>query len=98
MRSILAALRTVIERAKTAIADEMIEPQTPAVPRAGDTIRLGKVAMACDFDVILNPSASAQLPAASAALDLVDRLEDQMTVYRPRSELSIVQSVSLSAA
>lgn len=86
------ALRDEIDRAGTELADEIREPESPRVPRARDTIRLGKVAMACDFDVILNPSVSPPLAAASAALDLVDRLEDQMTVYRPHSELSLINA------
>lgn len=86
------ALRAEIERAGAAIADGLTESSQPAIPQAGDTIRLGKTAMACDFDVILNPSASPPLPAASEALDLVDALEDQMTVYRPHSELSVINA------
>jgi len=86
------ALRAEIERTGAAIADGLCETSERAIPRGGDTIRLGKTAMACDFDVILNPSDSPQLPAASDALDLVDRLEDQMTVYRPHSELSIINT------
>jgi len=44
--------------------------------------------MACRFDVILNPGAGDQISVASSALDLVGALEDQMSVYRPASELS----------
>lgn len=86
------ALRGEIERAGTALADHIARADALPVPRAGDTIRLGKPAMACDFDVILNPEAGSLLSAASAALDLVDRLEDQMTVYRPHSELSRINA------
>jgi thiamine biosynthesis lipoprotein len=45
--------------------------------------------MACDFDVVMNPDpTSDQLDAASAALDLVHELEQQLSVYRSDSELS----------
>ncbi len=45
--------------------------------------------MACEFEVLLNAgqySDGAQM--AVAALDLVEQLEDQMTVFRPQSEIS----------
>ncbi len=50
---------------------------------------LRTTAMACDFDVMLNPSNSAdQIDAASCALDLVHELEQQLSVYRTDSTLS----------
>src|SRR5271166_3133985 len=52
-------------------------------------LRIGRRAMACEFEVLLNAaqySDSAQM--AVAALDLVEQLEDQMTVFRPQSEIS----------
>jgi thiamine biosynthesis lipoprotein len=51
--------------------------------------RVGRRAMACQFEVALN---TGQYPhgaaAAVATLDIVDRLEQQMTVYRDDSEIS----------
>ena len=45
--------------------------------------------MACDFEVLLNAGQYPQGPeAALAALDLVDELEAQLTVYRDDSEVS----------
>ncbi len=45
--------------------------------------------MACEFEVLLNAGQYADAPElAVAALDLVEQLEDQMTVYRPHSEVS----------
>lgn len=44
--------------------------------------------MACRFVVLLNPSDRRLTHAAGEALDEVDRLEDQMTVYRDDSELA----------
>ena len=76
------------------------EPAPSASPDAGKAdpaacaadsylIQVGRPAMACQFEVMLN---AGQHPAATevalAALDLVDRLEDQLTVYRPHSEVS----------
>jgi thiamine biosynthesis lipoprotein len=77
-----------------AIRDEIAEaavdatfPEQPLLA-VGDTVRLGSPAMASDFEVILNPGPASRLEAASAALQVVDRLEDQMSVYRFHSELS----------
>ncbi|MSR57172.1 MAG: FAD:protein FMN transferase [Planctomycetaceae bacterium] len=58
------------------------------LPLAANTVRLGKTAMASDFEVILNAGAAGLLSAASEAVDLIDQLEDQMSVYRPHSALS----------
>jgi thiamine biosynthesis lipoprotein len=52
-------------------------------------LRFGRRAMACEFEVIVN---AGQYPEAAdhalAALDLVDELESQLTVYRDTSEIS----------
>ncbi len=56
-------------------------------------LRIGRRAMACEFEVLLNAgqySDGAQL--AVSALDLVEQLEDQMTVFRPHSEVSRLNS------
>jgi len=54
-------------------------------------VRIGRRAMACQFQVFFNAGQYTQgCPAALAALDLVERLEAQMTVYRAESELSAI--------
>ncbi len=63
----------------------------------GDTVHLGQPAMASDFEVILNPGPAARLESASAALDLVDQLESQMSVYRFSSELSRLNARAIQA-
>ncbi|MCU0961877.1 MAG: FAD:protein FMN transferase [Pirellulaceae bacterium] len=57
---------------------------------AGDyLLRFGRRAMACDFQVFLRAEQRfGAVEAATEALDLIDRLEDQLTVYRPHSEIS----------
>ena len=97
------AIQTEIERAASLRGDEVLaardaDSATQAIPAGGDTVRLGKVAMACDFDVILNPGPVSRLEAASAALDLVDQLEDQMSVYRPHTELSRLNRLAAGEA
>lgn len=55
---------------------------------AGYLVRIGRRAMACEFEVLLN---AGEYPDgaehALAALDLVDELESQLTVYRESSEV-----------
>ena len=59
------------------------------IPSRGPTLLLRTTAMACDFDVMLNPNEPpVQLDSASGALDLVHEIEQQLTAYRPDSTLS----------
>jgi thiamine biosynthesis lipoprotein len=44
--------------------------------------------MACRFEIVLPATCPRPLEAAAAALDEIDQLEDQMTVYRNTSEVS----------
>ncbi len=56
-------------------------------------------AMACEFQISLNAGQHSFGPeAAVEALDLIDRLEDQMTVYRPHSEISQINRGAAHAA
>src|SRR5262249_38146341 len=47
-------------------------------------------AMACRFEVTLSDEDARFLPAARAALDEVDRIEDALTVFRETSEVAHV--------
>lgn len=59
-----------------------------AGPRGHYLLQIGRPAMACDFDIFMNAGQHAGgTEAALAALDLVDQLEAQMTVYRETSEV-----------
>ncbi len=69
------------------VAASQIAAQEPA----GDTLlmNVGRSAMACEFEVLLNQYQYRQgVDLAVEALDLVERLEDLLSIYRPRSELS----------
>ncbi len=56
---------------------------------AGNLLRLGRRAMACQFEAFVNAKQNPQAAeAAVAALDLIDQLEAQLTVYRDTSEIS----------
>jgi FAD:protein FMN transferase len=54
-------------------------------------LQVGRRAMACDFHVYLNAGQhGGAVEAASQALDLVEQLEAQLTVFRPESEVSVI--------
>jgi len=51
-------------------------------------LKIGRTAMACQFEVFLRPEDRNHAAAVHEALDEIDALEDQMSVYREWSELS----------
>lgn len=71
-------------------ADVVVDPGRQPFVALGATVRLSVPAMVSDFEVILNPGPASRLEAASAALELVEQLENQMSVYRFHSELSLL--------
>ncbi|HXT58988.1 MAG TPA: FAD:protein FMN transferase [Pirellulales bacterium] len=84
-QSALDALADAAER----IAPAAGEP-TPQRAPADEAylLQLGRQAMACQFEAILNAGQYAHAnETVMAALDLVDRLEEQLTVYRETSEI-----------
>ncbi len=70
--------------------------RTPAPPRSGYYIKLGRAAMACQFEVILRPQDRRFIPAVVEALDEVELLERQMSVYREDSEVSRINRTAAS--
>lgn len=82
------ALRDQLEQA-AAQAGEALSHELRPAPGSGPTVRLVTRAMATEFSVVLNtgPNSAVETWFASDALDLIQRLEDQMTVYRADSEL-----------
>jgi thiamine biosynthesis lipoprotein len=70
-------------------------PRGSEPPEEGHWIRVHRRAMACRFEVTLSDEDARHVPAARAALDEVDRIEDVLTVFRDTSE---VASVNRSAA
>jgi FAD:protein FMN transferase len=62
---------------------------------AGYLLRFGRRAMACEFEILLNAGQYAIGPeTALAALDLVDELESQLTVFRDDSEVSRINQAA----
>ncbi len=80
--------RRVVEAAGELLADRITEQKR--VPLAGDTIRLETSAMACAWNVIMNPGPVEQVMRASDAFEVVHDVESLLTVYRAESELSQV--------
>jgi thiamine biosynthesis lipoprotein len=66
------------------IAGDAIEPVEPA----GALVCATRRAMACQFEVVLPATMPGAVNAATAALDVIDRLEEQLTVYADSSEVS----------
>jgi thiamine biosynthesis lipoprotein len=81
--------RRVVEAAGEVLADRLIE-EAKRVPLAGDTIRLETQAMACAWNIIMNPGPVEQVRKASDAFEVVHDVETLLTVYRAESEISQV--------
>jgi FAD:protein FMN transferase len=64
--------------------------QPAAATPEGYWLHLGRPAMACRFEVTLPSELQRHLDAAQAALDAVDRLEEQLSIFRESSELSFI--------
>ncbi len=62
--------------------------ETPQAPSDYSLLRFARDAMATTFEIAVPFGTPAALPAAQAALDEIDRLEAQLTVYRDTSEVS----------
>ncbi len=68
----------------------VLDPFAPAPPPPANLalLRVSRRAMATTFEVAIPYGTPNALAAAEAALDLIDQLEEQMTVYRDSSEVS----------
>ena len=71
------------------ILPDILEPEhVPAPPPDLALLRASRRAMATLFEIIFPFGLPQATQAAEAALDLIDDLEDQLTVYRAHSEVS----------
>ncbi|MDX1964993.1 MAG: FAD:protein FMN transferase [Pirellulales bacterium] len=82
-----------------AAAREMLDRQFPHSPlttvKTEYLLSYTRRAMACDFSVWLPADASAEATtAALAALDLVENLEAQLTIYQSTSEISRINELA----
>jgi thiamine biosynthesis lipoprotein len=64
----------------------------------GFWLHLGRPAMACRFEITVPSELEEHLDAAHAALESVDRLEDQLTIFRDSSELAQINRQAAAAA
>ncbi|MGH9387522.1 MAG: FAD:protein FMN transferase [Vicinamibacterales bacterium] len=64
--------------------------RTPAnvIDTAGQWLRVQRRAMACSFEITLDQADAQWLPHAQAALNQIDALEAQLTVFRDTSAIS----------
>jgi thiamine biosynthesis lipoprotein ApbE len=69
----------------------------PNPERTDFWIRVHRPAMACRFEITLPDGAASDIPAAHAALDAVDAIEDALSVYRESSEVSAVSRAASPA-
>ena len=74
-------------------------PSDPARPLAPDRswIKIQRRAMACRFEITLDSRDASAVPAAHAALDLVDAIEAQLTVFRDTSALVYINRNAAAA-
>jgi thiamine biosynthesis lipoprotein len=70
----------------------------PPAPQEFALLRFSRRAMATTFEVLLPFGTPAALEAAEAALDEIDRLEAQLTVYRDSSEVTRLNRAAPYAA
>jgi thiamine biosynthesis lipoprotein len=71
---------------------ELLYQDDPAPPAGYALLRVARRAMATTFEIALPYGTPDAIPAADAALDLIDDLEDQLTVYRDHSEVSCLNA------
>ena len=90
------AIQSEWERAQNKLADQIVAARV--APSRGPTLLLRAVAMACDFDVMLNPDGPAfQVEAASESLELVQQLERLLSVYRDDAHLATINRTAADA-
>ncbi len=77
------------------VEDAESSKTTAANRKATYLVQVARDAMACEFQVLLNAGQhEAGVEAALEALDLVESIEDQLTVYRAHSEVSRVNQTA----
>jgi thiamine biosynthesis lipoprotein len=72
----------------TGPATSFLRDDAPSAPPQVPLLRAARQAMATLFEVLLPAGVPRAAEAAGAALDLIDELEDQLTVFRDHSEVS----------
>ncbi|HKE60615.1 MAG TPA: FAD:protein FMN transferase [Pyrinomonadaceae bacterium] len=70
----------------------LVRQRTP--PTEDCWLHVNRTAMACRFEVTLPATEETGVVVATEALDEIDRLEAQLTVFRPGSEVSFINRVA----
>ena len=73
-------------------------PPEPERPADYNLLRVSRRAMATTFEIAIPYGRPDALEAATDALDLIDDLEDQLTVYRDASEVSRLNATAFETA
>src|SRR5438093_1540801 len=73
---------------------EFLDFRSEPRPTVGSYLSVARRAMACQFEVLLPASSPDAFHAGNAALDEIDRLEAQLTVYRDTSEVSRLNALA----
>lgn len=87
------AAQDALEQVRSQLPAE--EPPQPLPP---PLVEIGRRAMACEFHIYLNLADRPHADRTVAALDLVDQLEDQLSVYRENSGLSRINRAAVERA
>jgi thiamine biosynthesis lipoprotein len=90
--------RTVREVSHHAGATRQFGDLDTGTAGVGALVSISRRAMGCTFEILLPVGTPDALEAGSAALDLIERLEEQMTVYRDDSEVARINALAAFAA
>jgi thiamine biosynthesis lipoprotein len=87
------SMRDALRDVQWSTADPELSPLTSSedLPATAKdyVLEVGRRAMACEFRVLLNAGQhTGAVEAATEALDLLEQLEDQLSIYRSHSEIS----------
>jgi thiamine biosynthesis lipoprotein len=95
-RDFLHPRRLAYEAGQVAALLDGLPVQEPPTSEAA-LLRLSRRAMACTFELMLPFGSPLALDPAAEAFDLLDALEEQLSVYRPTSEVSRLNQQAFDA-
>lgn len=72
------------------------EDMASTLPVAGGTVRVATRAMACEFCLVMNPGAHERVASVGEVLELVHDVESWLSVYKPHSEITLVNQNAAS--
>src|SRR5262245_36038113 len=88
---------SVLELPSIAHANAHSVPGASLTAPTDSLITFMRRAMACEFQIAIPATCRTAIAAASAALDTIDQLEAQMTVYDESSEISGINRLAFAA-